>query len=193
MPMENEPGPEAIDRWSAFGIGLHWLTLALVLGLAVAGLLMGELPNGPFKIQIYGLHKSFGLTVFGLTLLRLLWRWLSKTPAPIAGTPVWQHIVAQAAHAALYGLLLAVPLSGWLFNSAAGYPLKWFGLFALPRLTGYDPGIKAFTREMHETLFYAMAALIVLHAGAALWHHYWRRDRTLVRMLPTLKLPEPKP
>jgi cytochrome b561 len=193
MPMENEPGPEATDRWSIFAIGLHWLTLALIFGLAIVGLLMGDLPNGVFKIQLYGLHKSFGLTVLGLTLLRLLWRWLSKGPAPIAGTPAWQHIVAQATHIALYGLLLALPLSGWLFNSAAGYPLKWFGLFALPRLTGYEPGIKAFAREMHETLFYAMAALIVLHAGAALWHHYWRHDRTLIRMLPILKHQEPKP
>jgi len=182
MPIRNKP-----DQWGVISIGLHWLTLLLILGLASVGLLMVELPLGTFKVQVYALHKSFGLTVLALTLLRLGWRLVASAPAPVAGTPRWQDAIAKITHGGLYALLVAVPLSGWLFNSAAGFPLHWFGLFKVPSLHAYDSDIKAFAHSAHVSLFYAMAALLVLHAAAALFHHYRLHDRTLVRMLPLMK------
>jgi len=185
MPIRNDA-----QRWGAISLGLHWLTVILVLGLATVGLLMHDLPTGPFKVQVYALHKSTGLTVLALTVLRLLWRLVAGAPAPVAGTPRWQDGIAKVTHGALYALLLAMPLSGWLFNSAAGFPLRWFGLFPLPRLgTGYDPDIKAFAHEAHEWLFYALALLVLVHSAAALFHHYRFRDATLSRMLPGLSPP----
>ena len=171
------------ERWGTLSIALHWLTFLLVLGMATAGLLMVEMDPSPLKVQVYALHKSFGLTVLALTAVRLLWRLGGGTPSPAPGTPGWQHRLASATHGALYALLLAVPLSGWWFNSAAGFPLRWFGLLKLPKLTSFDLQLKALARETHETLFYLLASLVAVHAAAALWHHYRQRDRTLLRML----------
>jgi cytochrome b561 len=183
MPIKN-----SAERWGSVSIGLHWLTFLLIVGLGTVGLIMTDLPTSPFKIQIYTLHKSFGLTVFALSLLRVLWRLVTSVPKPEPGSPRWQNSLATVTHGALYALLLAIPLSGWLFNSAAGFPLKWFGLFALPKLSGFNPGLKAFARDMHETLFYVLAALVLIHAAAALYHHYRLRDRVLARMLPMMTL-----
>ncbi len=179
MPIRNDRA-----RWGAVSITLHWLTLLLVLALAVLGLTMVGMATSPDKIQVYSLHKSLGLTVLGLTTLRLLWRFFSPVPAQVAGTPRWQHAIARLSHAALYLLLLLVPFSGWWFNSTAGFPLRWFGLVALPPLGEFDKALKASAKETHETLFWMLVAMIAIHAGAALWHHYRLRDATLQRMLP---------
>ena len=186
MPIKN-----LADRWGGVSITLHWLTALMILGLVVVGFAMQELANSPTKIQVYGLHKSLGLTVLALTVLRLLWRLFAGVPQPAPGTPRWQQWASSATHGALYLILLAMPLSGWLYNSASGFPLKWFGLFALPRLSGYDADVKAFALGAHSTLFLALAAIVALHAAAALKHHYFDRDRTLVRMLPLIKPPAP--
>lgn len=172
------------DTWGSVSIALHWLTFLLVLGMAVVGLVMTELPTSPLKIQVYALHKSFGLTVLGLTALRLGWRFYSGRPEPEPGSPRWQDRIAALTHGALYGLLIAIPLSGWWFNSASGFPLRWFGLVALPKLGGFDPQLKEFAKQTHGFLFFTLAALVAVHAAAALYHHYRVRDRTLSRMLP---------
>ncbi len=179
------------DRWGSVSLALHWLTALMILGLVVVGLLMQELANSPTKIQVYGLHKSIGLTVLALTVSRLLWRLVAGVPRPVPGLPRWQRIAAKASHGALYFILLVMPLSGWLYNSASGFPLKWFGLFSLPRLSGYDAEVKAFALAAHETLFLVLAAIVTVHALAAFKHHYRDRDRTLVRMLPLIKPPAP--
>ncbi|WP_051924408.1 cytochrome b [Arenimonas donghaensis] len=184
MPIRN-----TTQRWGWVSIGIHWLSLLMVLSLVVVGFVMQELPNSPTKIEVYALHKSFGLTLLALTVLRLLWRLFAGTPAPVPGTPRWQQAAAQASHGALYVILLAMPLSGWLYNSASGFPLKWFGLFSLPKLSGYDADVKAFALGMHEWLFIALAVVVSVHAAAALKHHYFDRDATLVRMLPGLPPP----
>ena len=186
MPIKN-----LADRWGGVSIALHWATALMIIGLVVVGLVMQELANSPTKIQVYGLHKSFGLTVLALTVLRLLWRLFAGAPQPVPGTPRWQRWASSATHGALYAVLLAMPLSGWLYNSASGFPLKWFGLFALPKLSSYDAQVKAFALGAHETLFLVLAALLTLHALAALKHHYIDRDRTLVRMLPLINPPAP--
>lgn len=174
------------ETWGSVSIALHWLTLIMILSLAAVGMNMDDLPNGPQKIQVYALHKSFGLTVLALTVIRLSWRLMSVTPDPVPNTPLWQEWAAKIVHAALYVLLFAMPISGWLYNSAAGFPLKYFGLFSLPKLSGYDPQLKALAGEAHETIFYIIALLMLMHAGAALKHHYLDKDNTLIRMLPWL-------
>ncbi|MEO8159825.1 MAG: cytochrome b [Arenimonas sp.] len=178
---------EAGGQWSRLSIGLHWLSFALVLALASIGLLMSDLPASPLKVQVYSLHKSLGLSVLAITVLRLGWRLFERRPAVFAGTPRWQHALATLTHLGLYALLLLVPLSGWWFNSASGFPLRWFGLFRLPALGEFDRAIKQQARDTHEFLFWTLAVLVAAHAAAALWHHYRMRDRTLARMLPWMQ------
>lgn len=172
------------ERWGIVSQGLHWLVVVLIIAIAAIGLTMGDLPNSPDKIRTYALHKSLGLTVLGLALLRLAWRLWAGAPAPVAGTPRWQERIATLAHAGLYLLLFAMPLTGWLFNSAAGYPLQWFGLFNLPRLVARDADLRELAGELHEAGFWLLVLLVSAHAGAALYHHFLKRDATLSRMLP---------
>lgn len=175
-------------RWNRFAQLLHWLIALLIVGLGIVGLWMTSMQPSPDKIKIYLLHKSFGITLLMLVALRLVWRLASKHPPQVPG-PAWQRWAASSVHGALYVLMFSMPLSGWLFNSAANFPLRWFGLIKLPALWGSDPVVKYWAREVHETGFWILAALIGLHAAAALKHHYFDHDETLRRMLPGMPPP----
>lgn len=172
------------ERWGPVSQLLHWAIVLLILGQGTVGLLMTEMRISPDKIRIYALHKSFGLTILALAALRLLWRWYAGTPQPVPGTPHWQARIAALTHWSLYALLFAIPLSGWVLNSAAGFPLQWFGLFNLPAITGKDHGLHELAEDVHALLFWALVALALVHAAAAFYHHLFRHDATLARMLP---------
>ncbi|MFT3763469.1 MAG: cytochrome b [Pseudoxanthomonas sp.] len=180
MSLKNTP-----DRWGGVSQTLHWLIAALILGIGVVGLTMGELPRTPKYFWVYTLHKSLGITVLALMLLRLGWRLYAGAPQPVPGTPRWQHAIATVTHWLLYALALAIPLSGWLYDSASGLrPFKFFGLFNMPKLVAPDDSMKALSHTAHEWGFWLLIALVLLHVGAALQHHIFNRDATLVRMLP---------
>ena len=172
------------DRWGPVSQVLHWTIVLLIAAIAVLGLLMVDLPNNPQKIRFYALHKSLGLTIFALVALRLAWRAYAGAPHPVAGTPRWQERVATFTHGAMYVLLVALPLSGWVLNSAAGYPLQWFGLFNLPRIVANDHDLRELAGSLHEAGFWLLFALVIAHAGAAFYHHLFQHDATLTRMLP---------
>jgi cytochrome b561 len=186
LPLRN-----TASQWGWVSVTLHWVTVLAIVGLVIVGLSMDDLPNGPRKIQVYALHKSTGLTVLALTLLRLAWRLFAGAPKP-EPMPRWQRLAANGSHAMLYALLLAMPLSGWLFNSASGFPLKWFGLVRVPALTAYDAGVKALAHDLHEGLAKVLLLMVAIHVAAALKHHFVNRDATLQRMLPLLRLPARK-
>lgn len=181
MDMKSRP-----HRWGAVSQLLHWSTLVLLVWIAWLGLGMVDMPNTPAKIGTYALHKSLGLTLLALVGLRLAWRVHAGSPAPMAGTPTWQARVASATHVALYALMFSIPFSGWLFNSASGYPLQWFKLFNLPALAGRDQRLADIAAGIHEYGFWLLVALVALHGAAALYHHLVQRDATLTRMLPAL-------
>jgi cytochrome b561 len=176
-------------RWNRFSQLLHWLIALLIVGQGIVGLLMTGMSPSPDKIKVYLLHKSFGITVLMLVGLRVLWRLATRHP-PIMPGPAWQRWSASAVHGALYVMMFVLPLSGWLFNSASNFPLQWFGIVHLPALWGPDPMVKHWARQIHEYGFWTLAALVGLHAAAALKHHYFDHDDTLRRMLPGL--PPPK-
>jgi cytochrome b561 len=171
------------DRWGVVSQSLHWLVVVLILVMAYLGLTMTDLPNTPYKIRVYALHKSIGLSILALVALRLLWRWYAGAPRELPG-PGWQRRAAALTHAGLYLLLFAVPVSGWVMNSAAGFPLPWFGLVHLPPLVGHDEALHELSEDWHEWLFWALVGLSLAHAAAAFWHHLFQRDATLARMLP---------
>lgn len=173
------------DRWSGVSQFLHWLIVLLIFGIGIVGLTMGELPRSPKYFWVYTLHKSLGITVLALMILRLLWRLIAGAPRPIPGIPRWQRSVASLTHWALYALALAIPLSGWLYDSASGLrPFKYFGQITVPKLVAPNEGIRELAHGAHETLFFVLTGLVLIHAGAALYHHLVQRDATLARMLP---------
>lgn len=184
MPLRNTP-----QRWGWVAQFLHWSIALLIIGLVVVGLTMDDMANSPDKVNVYALHKSTGLTVLVLVVLRLLWRLIDPRPPYEAGMPAWQRKVSSLTHGLLYVLMLSQPLSGWLYNSASNFPLQWFWLFKVPALAGGDPELKALALDLHEAGFYLLAALLALHVGAALRHHFVKRDATLARMLPGVSPP----
>ena len=174
------------DRWGPVSQALHWLIVLMILGLAIAGLTMGELPKTPKYFWVYTAHKSMGLTVLALVLVRIGWRLYAGAPKPVAGTPTWQERIATVTHWLLYALILAMPLSGWLYDSASGLrPFRWFGLFDVPKLIAPNDALRDASHAAHEWLFWVLVALVALHAAAAFYHHLFLRDATLTRMLPS--------
>lgn len=173
------------DRWGSVSQTLHWLIAALILLLGVVGLTMGELPKTPKYFWVYTAHKSLGLTVLALVIVRLGWRLYAGAPKPVQGTPGWQERIADATHALLYVMIFAIPLSGWLYDSASGLrPFRWFGLVAVPKLSAPNEHLRDLSHTVHEWGFWLLIAVVLAHAGAAFYHHLFQRDATLARMLP---------
>lgn len=180
------------QHWGAVSQTFHWLIVVLILGLGVIGLTMVELPKTPKYFWVYTMHKSFGITVLVLMLARLAWRLYAGAPKPVAGTPSWQRAIASVTHWLLYALALAMPLSGWLYDSASGLrPFKFFGLFPMPKLVAPDDALKGLSHDLHEWGFWLLIALVAAHAGAAFYHHVFQRDATLTRMLPRRRSKSP--
>lgn len=173
------------DRWGGISQLLHWTIAILIVLIGIVGLVMGELPRSPKYFWVYTAHKSLGLTVLALVLVRIGWRLYAGAPRPVPGTPRLQALLASATHGAIYLLILALPLSGWIYDSAnALRPFRWFGLVEVPKLVAPDEALAASAHGAHEWLFWLLMALVAGHACAALYHHFIQRDATLARMLP---------
>ncbi len=164
---------------------LHWSLAALLIGLLGLGLYMHDLPISPNKFELYALHKSLGVTALGLALLRLGWRAVDPPPGALPSTPKTQIKLAKLAHSALYVCMVALPLTGWAMAAASGTPVDYFNTgILLPNLVDADNDLRTTFRTLHDIIGKLLIALILLHAGAALKHHFIDRDATLHRMLP---------
>lgn len=195
------------SRYSRVAIIIHWLiALLLAWNIWVGWWMTDNLENPSAAASVfkaYQFHKSLGLTVLVLTLLRLIWRLTHRPPALPAHMPGWERLAARAGHAGLYLLMIALPLTGWLYVSAGwnadrGVPFPvptiWFGFFEWPHIPGLqtlpDPArgsAAGAAMEAHELLVWIAIALVVLHVAAALKHHIIDRDDVLTRMLPFLR------
>ena len=182
------PPLEDSRRYSATAIALHWLLGVALVAMFAVGLYMTSLPFSPARLKLYNWHKWAGVTVLALSLLRLLWRVTHRPPplpAPVAAAmPRWQHIAHHGTHHLLYALFFIVPLVGWAYSSAAGFPIVWFGLVQLPDLVSPNPDLAELIKPWHGYTAYALAALVLLHVAAALKHQFIDRDGLLSRMLP---------
>ena len=162
--------------------GLHWLMAVMIIGLLALGIYMHELPLSPQKLALYSWHKWFGVTAFLLVWLRLAWRVTHRPPAlPESMSPL-MRLAAHAGHAALYVLMIAIPLSGWLMSSAKGFQTVWFGVLPIPDLVGRDKALGDLLQEVHEALNVLLMLTLAGHVAAALWHHFVLKDDTLRRM-----------
>lgn len=171
-------------RWGAVAQGFHWVMAALVFTLIPLGLIATEMGFSKAKLEVFGWHKSIGLLVLALVVLRIAWRLANTTPSHPPGTPRYQLIGASAVHLAIYALLVLMPLSGWVINSAADFPFKVFWLIPLPDIVAKSEATKELFETVHGTMAWVLITLLVLHIGAALHHHFIRRNDTLRRMLP---------
>jgi len=171
-------------RWPL--VGLHWLTLLLIVAAYVIGSLLEDMTLSPLKLKLYAWHKWVGMLVLFLLPLRLLLR-LSDRLDHAAGLLPWEARASAAVHAALYLLMCVVPCLGWLASSAAGFQVVWFGVLPLPDLVGKDKALAEILKELHEGSVNLLLALVALHAAAALYHQYVRHDGVLARMVPWLR------
>jgi cytochrome b561 len=171
-------------RYTRTAQGLHWALAIMILGMVGLGFYMHDLPLSPRKLQLYSWHKWAGVTVFLLVVVRLAWRATHPAPPLPATTSRPVAIAAHAAHALLYVLMLALPLSGWLMSSAKGFQTVWFGVLPLPDLLSKDAALGERLADLHEALAIALLALVGLHVAGALKHHFVDRDGLLARMWP---------
>jgi len=173
------------QHWGSLAKFFHWTIVLLILVQATVGLVMVELPKKPSIIPIYTFHKSVGMTILALAVLRLAWRAFDPHPVDPERMPRWQSYAARATHALLYALIFLVPLSGWWYDSVSALrPLYWFGLIEVPHLSTPDPALKELARDRHEFLFWTLVFVASGHAAMALVHQFVQRDGLLARMLP---------
>jgi cytochrome b561 len=165
----------------------HWVIFLLIATLLAVGFYMTGMAVSPDKFKLYGLHKSVGITVLTLAVLRLVWKAVNHSPVLPATVPVWERFLAHAGHLVLYFLMLCMPLSGWAMSSASGLTVSVFGWFTLPNLVEPDPALKQLFREMHGYLAWAIIVMVSLHILAALLHHFYYKNNVLRRMLPFSK------
>ena len=172
-------GIDTVTRYNSTARAFHAVIAILVIINLGIGLLNDSLEK---TINLIPLHKSIGFTVLGLTIVRIAWRFTWKTPEYRPALKRFELLLAKTVHGVFYALLLAIPLTGWIFSSAGKYPLAWFGL-PIPKfaLTKADP-IVGLSKEGHEILGFLMLALVVLHVAAALRHHFILKDGVLRRM-----------
>lgn len=170
-------------RYTTTAIALHWLLALMIVGTFAFGLYMTSLPMSPARLKLYNWHKWAGIVILTLSALRLLWR-LAHRPPPDLPMPPWQRRAAHLTHAALYLLFFAVPLVGWAYSSAAGFPIVVFGMLPLPDFVPVDKALAEAIKPWHGALAFALAACVVLHVAAALKHQWIDRDRLLARMWP---------
>ena len=163
---------------------LHWLMALMIFGLLGLGFYMSDLPLSPQKLKLYSWQKWAGVTVFLLTLVRLGWRATHQPPAMPWQMSRLQQAAAHVGHIALYVLMIAIPLSGWLMSSAKGFQTVWFGVLPIPDLLPKDKELGDQLLQLHQSLNLLLIALLIVHVAAALKHHLFDKDDVLVRMLP---------
>lgn len=182
--MGRDIAAEAGPGYSVVARTFHWITAGLVLTMLPIGLAMANFDlGGAVEDPMYHIHRSIGALVMVITLARLIYRFSHPAPPLPSDMPPWQHATALATHWGLYALLIVQPIVGWIATSAYRAPVLFFWLFELPPIW---PENRAFSEAMftvHRSMGVFIAALISVHIGAALYHHFILRDGVLRRMV----------
>lgn len=186
--VDSAPGA-AGSRYDRVAIALHWLLALMLVSSFGVGLYMTELPMSPARLKIYNWHKWAGVTILALSALRLAWRLTHRPPALPAAVEAamagWRRQVFRGTHRFLYVLFFAVPLFGWAYSSALGFPIVWFGVLPLPDFVPLDKALaETVLRPLHVGSAFTLAGMVLLHVGATLKHQFIDRDGLLARMWP---------
>jgi len=181
-PEMTRRGSAPPGHYTRTAVALHWLMALLITAGFTLGTTMTDLAVSPRKLRWYAYHKWIGITVLGLVVLRVLWR-ARHAPPPDEPMPHWQRLAAHLTHGLLYLLMIATPVVGWLYSSAAGYPVVYLKLWRLPDLVAKDAALAKVLVQAHGLLAWTLMLLVLLHAAAALKHHFIDRDATLRRIL----------
>ncbi len=183
MATHVEAGSTADPRYTKVAIWLHWaIGLAVIANIGLAMLTEG-LPRETHRAAM-GVHKALGITILALALARILWRLFHRPPPRPAGTPRWEIWTSRGVHFLFYALLILLPLSGWVWMSAADRPIDVFGLFELPSIVAPGKALADVMHERHELMGLTMLGLVVIHLLAVGKHHFIDRNRPLSRMNP---------
>ena len=180
-------------RWGGMAQFLHWSVAALIFALMALGWLAVVTPLSPAKITLFYWHKSLGMLVLGLVLVRLGWRAGNPPPDMPADLPRWEPVLARTTHIFLYVLIVLMPISGWLINSAAGIPFKIFWALPLPAITPVSESLEHTFELLHLVIFWTLAVLLIGHISASLRHHFLLHNNVLRNMLPFGKGEKPDP
>ncbi len=183
--------PDIAQRSTRYGttaITLHWLLALAILAMLGVGWYMTGLPFSPQRLKLYNWHKWAGMAVLVLSVLRLVWR-LMHRPPPLpsrvrSAMPQWQRSVHHGTQHLMYALFLAVPLLGWAYSSAAGFPIVFMGWLPLPDFVPVSPALADALKPFHGLAAYVLAALVGIHVAAAFKHQFVDRDGLMARMLP---------
>jgi cytochrome b561 len=173
-----------MQRYTRLNIFFHWLLAVMIIIAFVVGTIMTDMHFSPLKLKVFSWHKWLGVTILGLVALRLVTRLITGAPTYPDSMPAWQQRLAHWMHGLLYLLMFAVPLSGYFYTLAAGYPVVYFGLFELPVLIPANPELKPTLELTHEILSKVLAVAFFAHLGAALKHLFIDKDGMFQRMLP---------
>jgi cytochrome b561 len=184
---------ESIDRrvpakpsagYTRTAIALHWLMAALITaGFTLGFTMMALYPNdSTLEHHLFDYHKWVGITVLGLVLVRSVWRLTHAVP-PDEPMPRWQARIAHATHWLLYALMILQPLTGWMYDSAYGFPVVYLNRWQLPDLVPKNKELSDVLQQVHVTLAWTFLSVVLLHIAGALKHHFIARDATLRRML----------
>ena len=181
--MNTTATPSTRSRYTGVAIGFHWLLALMIIVSFSVGWYMSDLPMSPTRLKLFNWHKWAGVTILALSGLRLLWRLTHRPPEEAPG-PQWQQQAARWTHYGLYALFFAVPLSGWAYSSAAGFPIVWLGMLPLPDFVPRDKALAEVLKQLHHVLAWGLGTLVLLHIAAACKHHFVDRDGLLHRMVP---------
>lgn len=168
-------------HYTRTAVALHWVLAAAIVGSFCVGLYMTSLPFSPQRLKLYNWHKWAGVLILTASAARLLWRLAHRPPEDLP-MPLWQQRTAHVAHLLLYILFFAVPLMGWAYSSAAGFPIVLFGVLPLPDFVGKDAALAEFLKPWHGRLAWMLAAVVALHVLGALKHHFIDRDGLIRRL-----------
>lgn len=175
-------------RYDGMAIMLHWLLALLILSVFAMGVYVSDLPFSLAKLKLINWHKWADMTVLALSVWRLVWRLTHRPPALPArmarAMPAWQRVAFHGTHHLMYLMFFAVPLLGWAYSSAKGYPIVWFGVLPLPDWVSPNEALAEQLKPLHGLAAYSLIGLVVLHVGAALKHQFIDRDGLLNRMRP---------
>ncbi len=172
-------------RYTGLAIALHWLLALMIVGSFGVGLYMSDLPVSPSRLKLYNYHKWAGVMILALSGLRLLWRLTHRPPAN-APMPAWQARTVRVTHGLLYAMFFVVPLVGWAYSSAAGFPVVWFGVLPLPDFVPVDKVLAEAIKPWHQRSAMLLALLVLLHIAGVMKHQFIDRDGLISRMRPGL-------